>query len=90
MDELNTQERDALHATSEALVTIRMLASKPITEDARQVILALANAFHNIPTHAAMPTEQRQANAFLLASGVEQARKVHKLHGLTSQHLPPL
>lgn len=90
MSELSKQESDALKATSEALVTIRALASKPVTEESRQIILALAEAFHNIPMHAAMPTAQREANAFLLAAGIEQARQANKRHGLNSNHLAPL
>jgi hypothetical protein len=90
MTELNKQEREALKATSEALVTIRSLASKPVTEESRQVILALAEAFHNIPDYAAGSGAQREANAFLLAAGVEQARQANKHHGLTSSCLAPL
>lgn len=90
MTELKTHERDALKATSEALATIRSLASMPVTEESRQVILALAAAFHNIPEYSAGSGAQREANAFLLAAGVEQARQANKLHGLTSSHLAPL
>jgi hypothetical protein len=90
MSELNKNEIDALNATSEALLTIRALASKPVTEESRQVILALADAFHNIPNYFAMPDAQGKANARLLASGVEQARLANKRYGLRSDHLAPL
>lgn len=90
MSELNKQESDALKATSEALVTIRSLASKPVTEESRQVIMALADAFHNIPDYAAMPAAQREANTFLLTAGIKRAQQVNQRHGLNSNHLAPL
>ncbi len=87
---LTTQERLALDATAEALAMIRSLASGPIGDDNRKAIFELADAFINIPAHAAGPAEQRAANAFLLSSGIDQARRAHKQHRLQSQHLAPL
>ncbi|MCU6502239.1 hypothetical protein LPN04_31040 [Rugamonas sp. A1-17] len=55
-----------------------------------QVIMALADAFHNIPDYVAMPAAQRKANAFMLTTGIKQAQQVNKRHGLNSNHLAPL
>ena len=90
MSEFNKQEIDALKATSEALVTIRLLATQPVTEESRQVIVALADAFHNVPDYAAMPAAEREANAFLLAAGIQRAQQVIKRHGLSSNYLAPV
>lgn len=86
--ELSETEQSALRAASEAFVLIRMLASRPMTSDAQQIIRDMADAFHNIPAHCAGPAEQRQANAFLIEAGIRNAIRAHNKHGLASSHLP--
>lgn len=85
---LNETEQAALRAASEAFVLIRMLASRPMTSEAQQVIRDMADAFHNIPAHCAGQAEQRQANAFLMEAGIRDAIRAHNKHGLASSHLP--
>lgn len=85
---LNETEQSALRAASEAFVLIRMLASRPMSSEAQQIIRDMANAFHNIPAHCAGSVEQRQANAFLIEAGIRDAISAHNKHGLASSHLP--
>lgn len=90
LNELNDEERRALRAAAEALVIIRQFSRGPISEENRKIINDLADAFHNIPELCAAPAAQREANSFLLRSGIEQAQIAYRHHGIRSSHLPPL
>lgn len=87
MTTLNDRERLALQLTSEALTTIRRLATRPITREGQQAIHDLADAFHNIPALAAGGPESRDANRFLLDHTLADAPEVYRRHGLTSHHI---
>lgn len=91
--ELNDTERTALALTSEALETIRLLASQAMTPGNQQAIFDLANALHNVPAHAAGDAHARTRTAFLIEGSLDQARAAYRRHGLRSQHidtgLPP-
>ncbi|GAB2880973.1 hypothetical protein GCM10027277_57570 [Pseudoduganella ginsengisoli] len=85
---LNETEKSALRAASEAFLLIRMLASRPMSGEAQQIIRDMADAFHNVPVHCAGSVEQRQANAFLIEDAIRDAIRAQNKYGLVSSHLP--
>jgi len=74
MEELTQFERDALHLAAQGAMQIRLLCRLLPQSDTRNKILAIAEGMHNIPTVLAGSANERQANAGVLAGGVQELR----------------
>lgn len=74
MEELSKAERDALQLVSIGAMQIRLIASLLPDSAERKKILALSEGMHNIPMILAGSADERQANAFIVESGVQEIR----------------